>query len=358
MVSRVNKLNSIEVVRAFAALLVILFHIQTAFGVQIAVEPFRSIVGGGHRGVDLFFVLSGFIIAFVHRDDLGRPGRLNNYLYNRFVRIFPAVWIVSALALMFYLYGPAIPDKAGKLAPYPILASVLLLPQQGVPLVNVTWTLTYEIFFYVLFAAMIVNIRLGLAVLLAWQGITALIALSGADLGLAGYYFRAICLDFSVGLAAAWLVHRAATNAVPLAAWTGILALGVAGFIVGMWFDSSAVYAAALCAFGSGLIIVALVKIEQRKDLHIPQWLVAIGGASYAIYLVHFSVIQVLSMIVRRLGLPPSELLYFVYVPAGIVAGMVFDSWVDKPIQRRLRQLKPTLLRSHPAAAASGFGPR
>ena len=81
------KIRSIEAMRAAALLLVILFHVQTVFGAQDGFLPFNDLFSAGHRGVDLFFVISGFITAYVHSEDLGRPHRLNNYIFNRAARI-------------------------------------------------------------------------------------------------------------------------------------------------------------------------------------------------------------------------------------------------------------------------------
>ena len=339
-------------VRAVAALLVILFHIQNALGIQVRYAPVRDIFSAGHRGVDLFFVLSGFIIAYSHRKDLGRQDRLGNYLFNRFARIYPAVWIMSALAIVVYMVGFSTPDKADKLTPGAIVASAFLLPQVAVPLVNVTWTLTYEIFFYFLFGILIINFRIGLAIFILWQMAVVTVALTDVNLGLAGYYLRAVCLDFSVGLACAWWIHQMRKEVLSSAVWVGLLISGVLGFGVGMWFDATAQWSAIPCALGAGVIIVSLVVLEQMKHLRVPDLIVKLGGASYSVYLVHFSVIQMLSTLLRRIGVPATDILFLIYLPAGVLAGMAFDHWVDRPIQRRLQQLKPMLLQATSRASS------
>lgn len=342
-----RKLRSIEMLRAIAALLVILFHIDTVFGVQLKYSLIRDIINGGHRGVDLFFVLSGFIIAHVHANDLNRPARLSNYLFNRISRIYPSVWIMSALAILVYGFGPNSTEKMGKLAPLSIISSFLLLPQQGVPLVNVTWTLTYEIFFYALFAVLIVNFRFGAFLLIVWQSSIILVALLDLKLGFSGYFMRILCLDFVIGLICAWLVQRNWVEFLPSGIWLVLLAAGVFCFIIGMHFDATINWATLSCALGSGLIIISLVRLEQMRAFHIPDLLVVIGGASYAIYLVHFSAIHLISVLLRRLGVPSSDVFYFIYVTVGVVSGLAFDQLVDKPIQLRLRLLRNSVLRTN-----------
>ena len=107
-----QKLRSIEMLRAIAALLVVLFHAQGIFEQRTGVTPFAGLFVSGSRGVDLFFVISGFIIAHVHARDVGRPWRLANYVFNRAARIYPAVWITTLFAASLYAMGFGGADKA------------------------------------------------------------------------------------------------------------------------------------------------------------------------------------------------------------------------------------------------------
>jgi len=59
----------------------------------------------GHAGVDLFFVISGFIILFVHYDDIGRPERLGRYVGRRLSRILPTYWVALVLIVVLSLGG-------------------------------------------------------------------------------------------------------------------------------------------------------------------------------------------------------------------------------------------------------------
>ncbi len=235
----VQKLQSLEMLRAVAALLVVMFHTQWIFGTHTGTSPFAGMFVGGYRGVDLFFVLSGFIIARVHTADIGRPRRLGNYVFNRIARVYPAVWIMTACAGGLYAAGFGGALKTGKLTAWGIAASALLLPQIGAPLVNVTWTLKYEVFFYLVFGVMIMDLRVGLAFLGAWQ-LAVLSASPWFPQGVplpGGFYLRSICLEFSVGLACAWLLGRPRfVMALHCAvAQRAVLAVGIAIFVGGMW---------------------------------------------------------------------------------------------------------------------------
>ena len=345
-----QKLRTIEMLRAIAALLVVMFHAQGLFGLRTGKTPFGGLFVSGYRGVDLFFVISGFIIAHVHARDVGRPWRLANYAFNRAARIYPAVWIMTLFAASLYAVGYGGADKADKLAGWSVTASLLLLPQVGDALVSVTWSLKYEMFFYVVFAVLIVNQRAGLVVLGLWQA--AVLVVSAAwptePLGMEGYYLRSLCLEFSVGIACAWCVGRpllVARMHLAVGQWL-LLALGLSGFGYGLYIAEYADWAGVPCALGAGAIIVALILLEQSGRIRVPQGLVVLGGASYSIYLVHFSVITVLAMaLAHARAIPLSNAVFLAGAAISVAAGVAFDRFIDQPIQRALRRrLKPALL--------------
>ncbi len=333
--------------RGVAAVLVVLYHAQTILGTRGSLVPFAHIFRAGYRGVDLFFVLSGFIITHVHIHDIGRPARLRDYAFNRVARIYPAIIIMTILAALLYTLGLGSPAGASKLSASGVMASLLLLPQAGDPLVNVSWSLKYEIFFYLIFATLILNARIGLVLLLAWQitVLTVAVCLPPQALGLAGFYLRSLCLDFGVGLVCAWLAGRSII--VPRlqlshAPWI-LLAAGISGFAIGMAVDPLTTLAGIPCGLGAGAIILALTLLEQAGRIRVADVLVRLGGASYGIYLVHFSAITVLVTLLPRVHVTGmNALLFLACASFGIAAGILFDQAIDQPVQRLLRQrLKP-----------------
>jgi peptidoglycan/LPS O-acetylase OafA/YrhL len=335
--------------RAVAALLVVLYHTAIIFGTRTETNPFVGVFNSGFRGVDLFFVLSGFIIAHVHTSDIGRCRRLGNYVFNRAARIYPAVWIMTLFAGGVYATGFGGQDKAGKLTDWGVAASVLLLPQAGAALVNVTWTLKYEVFFYLVFATLILNVRVGLVLLAIWQlaVLTTSIFFSLEAQGLGGFCLGSLCLEFSVGLGCALLIGSpgfVAALQAPTVHWA-LVVVGVTGFVGGMMAQKYTNSAGVLCALGAGAMIVGLVLLEQSGRMKVPSILVLLGGASYAIYLVHFSVITLLAVLITHFhAIPMNEAVLVAAAALGVTAGIAFDQLVDQPIQRLLRRkLKPKL---------------
>ena len=152
-------------VRALAASLVFLVHYQAAFGYLLGDRTALYGVGQyaadlGFHGVTVFFVLSGFLI---YGSLLARPVRVGRYLHRRARRIYPTFLVVLGLYLVLSLL---VPDRS-KLPTHDgttgyIVANALLLP--GVfpvrPIMTVSWSLSFEVFFYVLILAIVAGLQL------------------------------------------------------------------------------------------------------------------------------------------------------------------------------------------------------
>jgi exopolysaccharide production protein ExoZ len=143
-------LNGIQVLRATAALLVVLHHTLQASGGEIA--PPKSpywFTTFGAAGVDIFFVISGFIMFYVSFPT-GRPSVTPaSFLLKRITRIYPFYWFSMALAFGLWSKGLFNPSQIDADI---LIRSFFLIPSNGF-IVDVAWTLVYEMYFYVIFAA-------------------------------------------------------------------------------------------------------------------------------------------------------------------------------------------------------------
>jgi peptidoglycan/LPS O-acetylase OafA/YrhL len=130
-----KRLLSIQAARGIAALLVVFYHAgrMIALPQYTGYIPLSGFFNFGHAGVDFFFVLSGFIIYFVHHEDIGRSDRLQRYAWRRATRIYPIYWIVTALVLVASMVHPERLDFAH------IGKSLLLFPEDDDPIVGVAW---------------------------------------------------------------------------------------------------------------------------------------------------------------------------------------------------------------------------
>jgi peptidoglycan/LPS O-acetylase OafA/YrhL len=336
------RLEGVEAARGVAALLVVLYH--GALHVEGDV-PGSVVLWGlphfGHAGVDFFFVLSGFIISFVHRGDVGRPGRLGHYLERRFTRVFPFYWLVLA----FCLLGIWLLHRAQAPGARELLSNVFLLPQANDQIVGGAWTLVFEIMFYIVFAIAICSRRIGAVVLCVWAALVAAgfvlkLSSGNAALSVASSPF---CVEFFLGIGAAVILSRRAVPFSGILLIVGLVGFAVAGLceVTGRLpgFGAAARLAYGVCAF---IVILALVERERSGYLRVPRFMAVLGRASYSVYLVHLIAIGItfkfLSMAVR-LSSSWSFLVWALLCTMGLIGGILASIWLEQPAIRFVRKL-------------------
>jgi peptidoglycan/LPS O-acetylase OafA/YrhL len=344
------KLFGVEAARGFAALLVVTVHASSMLGAAkyFGVLPFAGLFRFGHAGVDFFFVLSGFIIYFVHGGDVGRPERLASYAWKRFVRIYPVYWAVLAIMGALLAYSPTVGRTEQQVGN--ILTTVFLIPSAIGPFLDVAWSLKHEIIFYLLFGVLFLNRRAGQAVLGAWGLLVAwniaVTMVTGQPFfdGIAGsIVFRIFNIEFFFGMAVAhavragWIWRPRTLIAVGLVLFIGdglVESWGPA--MPGEWPPRHLVY-----ALGAALTLYGLAAAESVGRLRVPAALVALGTASYSIYLTHVIVVMVLQQMLLRLR-PwvwlTGEIWFVIFVAAATFAGMAFCRVVEQPLLRWLRR--------------------
>jgi len=155
-------LHLLQVYRGVAALFVVCYHATLFTFSQYHWHAFNGFLSWGFSGVHWFFVLSGFIIFFIHFNDIGRPPRALYYLYKRIVRIYPVYWVVLFISLPAFL--PSIDS-------YQLFDNFTLLRiSHHEKIVAVAWTLSFEIFFYLVFLTLILQRSIGLMLILVLIG--------------------------------------------------------------------------------------------------------------------------------------------------------------------------------------------
>lgn len=335
------KLNGVEAGRGVAALLVVFYHAALHVEGDVGGSLFWHLPHFGHAGVDFFFVLSGFIITFVHHQDVGRPNRLAHYVQRRFTRVLPFYWIVLAYYLAdSWLFHPAmLPGKSQ------LLSNLLLLPRFDLLIVGGSWTLVFELLFYAIFAVMILSRKMGTAVLAVWAVLIAAAFVahpyvpSSATQVVVSF---AYCFEFFLGMGATYLLlsRRIRSSGIVLVA--GIVSFFAAG-LAEVWgiMDGFGMLARVVYGGCSLLIIIALVERERSGLLKVPKPLAVLGSSSYAVYLVHLIGIGVGFHVISRLvHLTPawSLPLWFLLCGVGVFSGIATSIWVERPVIRLSRR--------------------
>jgi exopolysaccharide production protein ExoZ len=309
------KIAAIQALRAIAAIGVVFHH---------ATYPRLNALASG---VNLFFVISGFIMVYTCWAEFGEPGAPAMFLHRRIVRIVPLYWIATTLALaILIIHGEGISLSW-------VIQSLLFYPfSSRLPVVDVGWTLDYEMFFYALF---------GVALLLPAR--TALLAVSAA--------LSAIC---AIGLA--FSVGRPNIGFPISIEFAFGMAVGYA-YCRGAILDKG--HAMALIALGAAIIaLTGIVKLEPNtNDLRVVVWglpalaiivgatlsrwhweglsstlAILLGDSSYAIYLFHPPVLKLLDhFLAHRIWWPMTAAL-------SVMAGIAVHLYVERPLLNFLRQ--------------------
>lgn len=355
------KLMSIQMLRGLAALGVVAFH-AAAIGSGMVGAP-QSAVGlpvieNLYSGVDLFFLISGFIMVFVTGERSHGPATAGAFLASRMVRIYPVWWLFAAIftAIMFVLHVVINTDGLGwgalsgteGPASY-LLNSFALLPQEAYPVLALGWTLIHEVYFYAVFAlSLLVSRRWLLPFLGTWGALVIAGALAGLSGPLATDFLslavHPLTLEFLLGALIALAVKSGRRWRPGLSALLGAASLlavlifllppmdtpGEATGLVGplqahghqVFIAGSGNWGSFILEWGrvvffaapAGLLIYGLAGLEVEGRIPTPRPLVALGDWSYSLYLCHIIVLLVLARAIpfafalaeSRLGLSPS----------------------------------------------------
>lgn len=340
----VAKQNSnIQALRAVAALLVVVGHAlhetETISALVGRAAPDLSFIYWGF-GVDIFFVISGFIMAYTSADLFGQRGAWRVFLTRRLTRIVPLYWLLTTVLLVGGAIAPRllnvpIDDWQHVLASYAFIPS-LRGPGEIRPVMALGWTLNMEMFFYVLFAgALTLPFRSGMTALALVIGALALFGLivRPEQVQLA-FWTQSIILEFLMGclLGAAYLKSARLT---PVAA-VMVAAVGILGMVKFAGPEVESSVPDALRWGIPALLIVAAAALAKSVTSRVMLWLAALGNASYSLYLVHPFVLRPMRNIWTHfvgVALPLTAYVAAAALLATVVAILTYR-FVERPLLR------------------------
>ena len=294
----------------------------------------------GAAGVDVFFVISGFIIWRIAADGPA-PGA---FLWRRVTRVAPAYWIATLAVAALALAWPRLVPQVS-LSPRHLILSLGFIQHtdpRGLvfPLLPPGWSLNYEAVFYLivtaaLFAPSALRLRLvvgALACVMAFGFLHPPIYELGAN---------PMMLQFAAGAGLA-RAHRTLDRAGPrtgLALALAGLALLVAMALTGL---RSELFRPLLWGLPATLIVAGALGLERTLGARLPHALTRLGDASYAVYLCHFPTVALVATLLSPLT---GALFVAAAIAASLAAGLAFHRFVERPVIAASRGL-PTRLRS------------
>lgn len=336
-------LYNVQAGRALAALMVVYLHVTAMISERFGgMDWFYP----GAAGVDIFFAISGFLMVMTTAGQWGQPGVWRSFIVRRIIRIVPLYWLMTAAKLAQMLVIPALAQRS-TLVPWHVVASFLFIPawnaeHEAIPLIPLGWTLSFEMLFYVLFAA-------ALALRLRPVPWLTAVLVAGAAIGLfrtEGWGAEArlldpLLLEFVFGMGIAMAALRGRYLPVPVAlvgAPAMFLVLVATNWLDPGWANG---HRALVWGVPGAILLACLVALEGRWRGRLFRLACFLGDASYAIYLAHGFVLSIVGVLFTRLFGPRFDWSGWLLLPTFVLAvagGVIVHLLIERPVTDWLRR--------------------
>jgi exopolysaccharide production protein ExoZ len=343
--SRRQAFFGVQALRGIAACMVAIHHSTQIWAADFGRDMLPHVWNTGASGVDIFFGISGFVMA-VSTTGQSKP-TASKFMGRRVIRIVPLYWLITLTVFFKQFFVSQYPTLGSNgmhaHAPFSgLVASLLFIPYRDpngeiASLVQAGWTLNFEMFFYLLFAAalalkikpvhfltpvMLVLAPVGLFRQESWPAVTI--------------FANPILLEFLAGVLLGYAVERGLRLNTMSAAILGVI--GFAAILLnprGLYmYGSERVLEWGIPAF---LVVQATVTLEERFGRSIPSWILGVGDASYSLYLTHMLVVMTVGRIlVKARILAPESVFVAIGLVAAVLVSLVLYRFVEKPITTAL----------------------
>ncbi len=356
-----SKLEWLQVLRGIAALLVLYFHLAPHWNVVPALAGFSKAMHFGFFGVDVFFVLSGFVVYASARKCI-TAFQIKDFLKRRVLRVYLGYWPVL---LVFAVLPAALGGTIDK-TPKQIVKSLLLLYPNGADnWLPTAWSLTYELYFYVCLAAICLLAgarRLQVVTwvvvgIVAWNAFWLIFHPATLQVGKQPLYFvlSAYFVEFLAGALVSEMAIRWKSHGLDPWLW---LPISVAVTLMGFSVGTTSAHFNHVDFMKAGTFGIAAVGMLfttlfiQYSGISAPRWLVRIGDASFSLYLIHPFLLDQMGRIRYQYleGAPATALvLYSVLVPGLIVlAAWIWFRLVEAPLMAWVTRARVRRVEYHP----------
>lgn len=352
---------NIQFLRAFAALFVVFYHTSAhyfAVGGDNDGNIFSFMVQIGYVGVDIFFVISGYIMWISTKKLSGWSG-VKYFVFSRLIRIYPIYWIFLVFMVIFYHHS---------LYNFDFLGSIFLtFSTSSKLLLEVAWTLQYELYFYLFFALLLfvqkkffIPIFILLFVILIGIEIYATMVLDiynhnkfNAMSTFWTFWTAPYMLEFILGVFIGYFFENYRLKSILILFILVLILLSSALYYQKYIIDSSLSEGYYLPQrvffFGlSAMLLVSIaVELHLRKVQFSSKFFTTLGDSSYSLYLTHNIILLYLYQIGLRDWIATHSsypAIWMIFIIGFIVAiSVLFYRWVEVPMMRYSRKIKKTL---------------
>lgn len=351
--------DSVQALRAIAATFVVLAH-----AIAVATEGMArggaapSVLVGGDFvylvvfGVDLLFVISGFIIMDVSWDRFAKRSALPTFAIKRFNRILPLYWFYLTLACIFFFVVDSVapnalelPELSAETIAYSFLLFTgtpvvvpgwkdALFPPFYNPIFSVSWAILVQLYFYFVFLLCMAVNRKFLAPTLAIVFSVGVFALGVYvdDHRLLWVVADSVLYEFLIGVLACYVVRMGFPRASAIALL--LVVIGVVCVAVSPLFTDVFIRPVSW-GIPAAMMIIGLVSLERNRGSFVPGWLRAIGNSSYTLFLMHLTFMLMIEVILTETGLWPvlGGDIYLTFVVFGSIGlGLAAYAYIERPL--------------------------
>ena len=348
--------SNLQALRGVAAAMVVAHHCKDFLAQSL---PMAKDIHLGAAGVDIFFVLSGVVITLSASTTITPQ----DFMLRRIVRVVPMYWLALVPIGLFLLVGLSpvgVTAQDGTIANY--LKSMFFVPFERshgaiMPLLGVGWTLNYEMFFYLVFAmSLILPVALrGMAIVGVIGGLVLAGIVFQPEQTQLFFYTNPILLEFVAGvILARWWMKTDGQTVHPLLGW-GIVGAGAALFVIMArpeGFDQLAAHRVLIFGVPAMLVVLGALLLHRANVRAEGRFWELMGAASYAVYLFHPILLQILEKIALKLGLEQASVMemtvlavaaFVISQAVGTAIHLLIEIPITRKLGRALRQKRPVL---------------
>jgi exopolysaccharide production protein ExoZ len=347
-----HRVAFMQTMRAAAAALVVAFHSGRELAKGQPDSRLLDFFSICDFGVDIFFVISGFIMYYVTVGEAQGLAAAKEFFLKRVNRIVPMYWLFTTLFILPLLLVPSVLNRTGVSIPY-IVSSYLFVPWQRPdeaipsvsPMFGLGWTLNFEMLFYLSFAVLIaLRVRRPLPVfVLLFGGLCLIGEFVSPKQAQLFFWTRTLLLEFVAGAAiAALYCRRGGRGFLPAAFGAGMIAAGIALWLVFGYLlpvhNTVVDLRGVTWGFAAALIIAGFAWSEPLATGlagatgRLGQLL---GDASFSLYLCHLFVVRTTSIILRKLHLAGFAPLFVLgNMIAAAIASVIVYRLIERPLTK------------------------
>ncbi len=313
-------INNLQLLRAFAAINVVYLHVLIggeSYGKSTIVFPFLG--GWGANGVDIFFVISGFVMIYTQSIN---PKTTLNFYRSRILRIVPIYWLITSFIIIIYIFFPGL-FKSFTIDFKSSISSFLFISQltnNSNPIINLGWTLEWEMLFYLIFGMALYFKTIKKIISFIFFMMIFIFLISKK------LYF----LEFFLGVITGYIYinFRKVNQNIGIS----ILIIGIFTLLMSINQSSELINYDRFIIWGlpATLIVFGAIYSKQIKN----KFLLYLGDASYSIYLLQILTIPGFYKLITHLNFDINNtLLSIICLILSVSSGCIFHSYVEKKIK-------------------------